>query len=339
MKKPELKNIELIKASKAYAKLKRDVTDAKILDRAYVYSVLLIPFSIMGMIASAYLIYLAKSPLAIIFFCIIFVLFSVQIAGLVHDSGHRAVFKSTLANDILGYFSCFLIVYTFSKWKVSHNKHHANPNEEGKDPDIDRPLIAFSEGQAKSKKGILRKLVKIQAYLYYPVGSLTVLYAQISGFYYFAKDVKKIRVFESIFFLIGIFIWLVLPILIFSPLKVFLIYVTVYPLFGLYLFNIFAPNHKGMPQVKKGDKLSFLEQQVMTARNVRGGFFTDFLLVGLNYQIEHHLFPNCPRNKLKLITPFVKKTCRDLGLEYTEVGFVETNKIILKELNSVSAGI
>ena len=94
-----------------------------------------------------------------------------------------------------------------------------------------------------------------------------------------------------------------------------------------------------MPEVKKGTKLSFLEQQITTSRNVKGGLITDTLLVGLNYQIEHHLFTNCPRNKLKLITPFVKEICNDLNLQYTSVNFTESNKIIIKELHSVSLAI
>ena len=66
-------------------------------------------------------------------------------------------------------------------------------------------------------------------------------------------------------------------------------------LLGLYLGSVFAPNHKGMPILSKDDDSDFLRRQVLTARNVRGGRLTDLLLGGLNYQIEHHLFPSMPR--------------------------------------------
>ncbi len=62
-------------------------------------------------------------------------------------------------------------------------------------------------------------------------------------------------------------------------------------LFGLYMSSIFAPNHKGMPVLNKESRLGFLQRQVLTTRNVKGGPLTDFLYGGLNYQIEHHLFP------------------------------------------------
>ena len=58
------------------------------------------------------------------------------------------------------------------------------------------------------------------------------------------------------------------------------------------------------------DKTDFLRRQVLTARNVRGGRLTDFALGGLNYQIEHHLFPTCPLAKLKQITPTSWRSAR-----------------------------
>ena len=91
-----------------------------------------------------------------------------------------------------------------------------------------------------------------------------------------------------------------------------------------------------MPEIKKGLKLSFLEQSIITSRNLKGGFLTELFFIGLNLQIEHHLFTNCPRNKLKLITPYAKKLCHEMGLEYTDVGIIETNKIILDELRKVA---
>jgi fatty acid desaturase len=60
-------------------------------------------------------------------------------------------------------------------------------------------------------------------------------------------------------------------------------------LFGLYMGCSFAPNHKGMPILAKNDTTDYLRRQALTSRNIRGGRLTDFVLGGLNYQIEHHL--------------------------------------------------
>ena len=79
-------------------------------------------------------------------------------------------------------------------------------------------------------------------------------------------------------------------------------------LFGLYLGCSFAPNHKGMPTLTEADRLDFLRRQVLTSRNVRGGCLVDFVLGGLNYQIEHHLFPSMPRPNLRHAQPIVRRT-------------------------------
>ena len=106
---------------------------------------------------------------------------------------------------------------------------------------------------------------------------------------------------------------------------------------SLYLTNIFAPNHKGMPQLGRGVRFSFLEQQIVTARNIYGHWLTDFVYLGLNYQIEHHLFPDCPRNKLRFVTPYVVSLCRKYRLPYTQFTILESNSQILKELKNNSS--
>ena len=43
--------------------------------------------------------------------------------------------------------------------------------------------------------------------------------------------------------------------------------------------------------------------------NITGGRFTDFMLGGLNYQIEHHLFPSMPRPNLRRVQGLVRDFC------------------------------
>ncbi len=62
-------------------------------------------------------------------------------------------------------------------------------------------------------------------------------------------------------------------------------------LFGLYLGCSFAPNHKGMPLYEDGQSPDFFRRQVLTSRNMAGGRALGAVFGGLNYQIEHHLFP------------------------------------------------
>src|SRR5207248_1178160 len=93
--------------------------------------------------------------------------------------------------------------------------------------------------------------------------------------------------------------YLTAVLLVLSPLKAVLFITVQQALMGVYLGCSFAPNHKGMPVLAKGEQLDYLRKQVLTSRNVRGGRWVDFLLGGLNYQIEHHLFPSMPRPNLR----------------------------------------
>ena len=76
---------------------------------------------------------------------------------------------------------------------------------------------------------------------------------------------------------------------------------------------------------------------MLTSRNVRGSRFVDFLLGGLNYQIEHHLFPNMPRPNLRHAQPLVREFCRKHNLPYTEASLFGSYAEALRHLHAVGA--
>lgn len=108
-------------------------------------------------------------------------------------------------------------------------------------------------------------------------------------------------------------------------------------LFGLYLGSTFAPNHKGMLILEKSSPLDFLRRQVLTARNVYAHPWNDFWYGGLNYQIEHHLFPSMPRNNLKKAQRIVKAFCQEHEISYYETSSVQSYKEILSFLHGIGA--
>jgi fatty acid desaturase len=97
----------------------------------------------------------------------------------------------------------------------------------------------------------------------------------------------------------------------------------------------FAPNHKGMPIIPAGSKLDFLRKQVLTSRNVRGGWWATWLFGGLNYQIEHHLFPSMPRPHLAKTRRIVREYCLSIGVPYTETSLMRSYAIVIEYLNRV----
>ena len=325
-----------VEGAKIYAELKKEVEAAGILERDYKYYTLLSLLVFTGFSASLYFVIISSNFFMYLASGLCLGFFTVQVAGLMHDCVHRSIFKSPKVNDFFGYIVSAIGGITYNDWKGNHERHHANPNAEEEDPDINLPLLSFSRERYLSKKGVSKILRKYQAYLYYPMGILVAFTIRVGNFVYFKKNFRYSILWEFGIYIIGLFVWFVLPFLVFDLTKAVVLFLTINSTAGIYLFNIFAPNHKGMPEINKDDKYSFLEQQIITARNIYGHPVTDIVYLGLNYQIEHHLFPNCPRNKLKLITPFLKKMCARMELDYTEVGIINSNRMILKELQKIA---
>jgi fatty acid desaturase len=126
-------------------------------------------------------------------------------------------------------------------------------------------------------------------------------------------------------------------VLVLSPLQAVAFIVVQQGLFGLYLGCAFAPNHKGMPTLTDADELDSLRRQVLTSRNVRGSWLVDLVLGGLNYQIEHHLFPNVPRPNLRRAQPLVRAFCQHHGLDYTEASLFGSYAKAVRHLHTVAS--
>lgn len=334
----ERNTISYLDGSKAYQKLRERVTEEGILDRDYLYYVFHISISLAGFSFCLYKLFTAVSVPHTIIWSMLFALFSVQVAGgNVHEGGHRAIFKSTFWNDVIGYIASAPFGMGYSYWKVKHNQHHAHPNEEGEDPDVELPILSFTKERYNAKKGLANILKRYQVWLYYPIGLLVFISLRTQSLKFYVKSFTPKLVPEIMLFFAGNIVWFGFPFYFFALPKAFLSVLAINLTTGFYLFNIFAPNHKGMPYIKKGTRMSFLEQQVITSRNLSASWLWDYIYLGLNYQIEHHLFPNCPRNKLKLVTPHLLKICKELKLEYTVVSPLRQNQIILGELHKIAS--
>ncbi|MCA1647304.1 MAG: fatty acid desaturase [Chloroflexi bacterium] len=109
---------------------------------------------------------------------------------------------------------------------------------------------------------------------------------------------------------------------------------------GLYMASIFAPNHKGMPLLGASQgPPNFFREQTLTARNVRGGVLVNLIYGGLNYQIEHHLFPTMARNNLSRAQPHVRAFCEAHGMAYCETGVIQSWREILGHYTRVSRAL
>jgi fatty acid desaturase len=260
-----------------------------------------------------------------------------QLAFIGHDAGHKQIFTGKRANDVVGYLHGGLIGMSYDWWISKHNRHHANPNHEDEDPDIDIPLLAFTSEQAATKRGVLRWMAKYQAVLFFPLLLLEGLSLHVSGVQaVLRREVKATRL-EAALLAAHIAGYLTAVFWVLSPLQAVVFIAVHQGLWGVYMGCSFAPNHKGMPTLSAGQKLDYLRKQVLNSRNVRGGRFTDFALGGLNYQIEHHLFPSMPRANLRHAQPLVQQFCVRSGISYSQTSALGSYAQVLRHLHAIGA--
>lgn len=264
-----------------------------------------------------------------------------QIAFLGHDAAHRQIFSSGKWNDWVSIVLGDLLVgMSYGWWQHKHTRHHANPNKLDADPDIELPVIAVTpETTARHRSPVLRWLRGHQGLLFFPILLFEGLSLHASGVRRVLSAGKLPRRWAEILFLtvrIGGYLLLVFVVL--SPGIAFVFLAVQLGLFGFYMGISFAPNHKGMPIVPRDMKLDFLRRQVMMSRNVRGSRALDVLMGGLNYQIEHHLFPSMPRPHLRRAAPIVAAYCHDNGVPYAQVGLLTSYRIVVRYINRVGLG-
>ncbi|UGS27560.1 acyl-CoA desaturase [Microbacterium resistens] len=264
-----------------------------------------------------------------------------QIAFLGHDAAHRQIFASGKWNDwvslILG---DLLIGMSYGWWQNKHTRHHANPNKLGSDPDIELPVIAVTaEASSKNRNHMVRWLRAHQGVFFFPILLLEGISLHASSARrVFARGRLERRWAEAAFLGIRMIGYVALVFLVLSPGIAVAFLAVQLGVFGFYMGVAFAPNHKGMPIVPRDLRLDFLHRQVMMSRNIRGNRFLDVAMGGLNYQIEHHLFPSMPRPHLRSAAPIVERYCRAHDVPYTQVGLFASYAIVVRYINRVGLG-
>ncbi|WP_216207209.1 fatty acid desaturase family protein [Amycolatopsis aidingensis] len=320
-----------------YAELSQMIRRSGLLHRRYGYYAVKIALNVLafagGWVAFAYLGNSWWQLLLAGFFALMFA----QLSFVGHDAGHRQIFRTRRANDVVGFCHGGMVGLSYGWWIDQHNRHHANPNHEQDDPDLDIPALAFTGTQGHAKRGILRWMAKYQAFLFFPLLLLEGFSLHVSSVRASWRKGSRARNAE-IFLLAGHFaVYLTAVFLVLSPLTGVVFILVHQCLWGVYMGCSFAPGHKGMPTMTGGRSPDFLRKQVLTSRNVRGGFWVDFALGGLNYQIEHHLFPAMPRPNLRLAQPIVHEFCTQRGIEYAQCGWFRTYGYVLQHLHAIGA--
>lgn len=261
-----------------------------------------------------------------------------QAAFVGHDAAHRQIFVSGRWNEWVSLVVINLFVgMGHGWWQRKHTKHHAGPNKLGSDPDIDSDVLAFTPQAAEQRRSPLtRWLATKQGYFFYPLLLFEGVNLHVQGLRrVLSRQRMKRRWVELAFITLRLGSYLAVVFVVLSPGKALAFIGVQLAVFGLYMGLSFAPNHIGMPLVPPDIKIDFLRRQVLMSRNISGGRAVDTLMGGLNFQVEHHLFPSMARPNLRRVAPLVREHCRQLGVRYTETTLAQSYRRIFHYLNRV----
>ena len=263
---------------------------------------------------------------------------SAQYGFIAHEAAHRQIFRNNKLNDWTGLILANLFAgLSYGFWLKKHNKHHQRPNQIGEDPDIAIRVLSFTTESKMSKKGIERWFSDRQGYLFPLLLLFTgfdLLLDSVAGMGRKDRSIG-IRVLEFSLMLIRQFAPYVVLAIMFGPFWAVAMWFVMMMSFGFFMGAAFAPNHKGMPLVEKDSSLDFFSRQVLTSRNIKGSWLKDNLMGGLNYQVEHHLFPSMARPFLRKTHAIVSEYCRQNDVTLVEMNLLSSYKVIMQHLNKV----
>jgi len=264
---------------------------------------------------------------------------SVQTALVVHDAGHTQVCRSGRSNRMICQLHANLLLGVSAAWWVQyHNRHHNHPNDMVRDPSVRRLATIFKRVDSRSSGSSGRIVVRGEPYLFFPRYAFAALGLRLASVLSLVRrHPRAARRFAIESLLMAIHYLAYVSVVTWRLDGALLIGFVVahYALSGLYFGAVVAPNHTGMPMMDTG-ATGWVQRQLLTTRNLRPSPVVDYLFGGLNYQIEHHLFPSMARPNLRRCRPVVKEFCRDRGLPYHETGVVTAYVEIVRYLRRVS---
>ena len=254
--------------------------------------------------------------------------------SVMHDANHGSFSKNTTFNRWLGYLSMGIVGGYSLNWRIQHNVlHHTYTNIHGHDEDIVPPGFMRFEPHAERKW--IHKFQFLYAWFFY--GMMTMMWST-------TKDFKQLMRYNSrgllkgsnttfgkeltilIFAKLGYYAYMILPYFLVKEMT-FLNWLTgflvMHYIAGLVLAMIFQPAHVvaetefPMPNDQGQLENHWAEHQMRTTMNFANGdpVFT-WLVGGLNFQVEHHLFPTICHIHYPKISKIVEKTAREFHVPY-----------------------
>ncbi len=254
--------------------------------------------------------------------------FATSTAMLGHEGSHKSFSASPSRNALMKYFAFPAFAGLSSLyWQNKHDRlHHGHPNVEGVDPDIRPfPFVSSRGDHEKSSKGEQFFQRNFQKWLFWPMSTLMTIGMRRSSILYLARYPRdhgftRAWTIDTACTTLHYIGWLVVPSMIWGPVPILLVYAGLWGLVGPCLALVFAPAHIGLPVL--AEQHHDWLHQVETTRNLEMPRFVSFFFIGLDYQVEHHLFPKIPHKKLPLAASITAAWCKRNGVAYQSVPYL-----------------
>ena len=265
---------------------------------------------------------------------------AVTVAMIGHEAAHGSFSASRRHNELVLHLVFPLFGGLGAQyWKHKHNHlHHGHPNELERDPDTNVWPMALSSLEHARSSRFRRWLQRsLQGYLFWPLTLLLAFTMRIDSWRYVAGRLRARGLDRALALdiacLVGHYaLWLAGPMLLLGVWPVLLVYAGLWGTSGLLLALVFAPAHIGLPLVAPGGRGGW-EQQLDTTRNLRMPAWLSWFFIGLDHQIEHHLFPRIPHQNLGRASRIVAPWCADLGAPYHRLGYVESIRQVTRHVS------
>ncbi|HLL20862.1 MAG TPA: acyl-CoA desaturase [Kofleriaceae bacterium] len=245
-------------------------------------------------------------------------------AMLGHEGSHKSFSKSPTRNAVLKYLAFPLLAGLGSLyWHNKHDLlHHGHPNVEGVDPDIRPwPFVSSRGDHHASTPGLRWFQRNFQSWAFWPMSTLMAIGMRRSSILY-VISAKRTRAWwiEVACLTTHYVMWLVVPSLVWGPLVTFALYAGLWSCVGVFLALVFAPAHIGLP-IMSAQNHDWVHQ-LETTRNLQMPKWLSFFFIGLDYQVEHHLFPKIPHQHLPRAAEITAAFCARHGIPHLSVPYL-----------------
>ena len=233
-----------------------------------------------------------------------------QFAFVGHDAGHGSLSGRAGVDRALGQLSMtFVTGLAFDEWIARHRTHHQFCQDEARDLDMAVAFVVSLTEKSRRRKGALGRLMT--RYQAFHIWALSLFFGHSQRHLSQVAVLKepRTRKLDGTVLLLHLGLWFALPCLALDVSfdKALLAYLIPLTLLGPHLAAIFWVNHIGMPLVEKVERFSFFEHQYVTSRTIVNPPAWNWLFGGLNFQIEHHLFPQVPSIRLPAVQAIVRE--------------------------------